>query len=222
MRKNKDEMLFLLPSLASGGAENFLTRLLIEMKKNGHVVNLFLIDGAVDNVGQDMLDKIEEKNINVSMPNSSLFLKNIIRLIYFIYKINPYFIMTTGYKADIYAIFSRLIMPFKNIKYISRLTSTKPAKEIRLRVISRLRYYFFHYIVACSKSIHDSLPKKYIKKTTIIANGINPSYSRRKNFKSELRSKHNLKKTDFIFINVGSFRSEIPGGGGGLEFSQKG
>lgn len=167
---NSLSVLHVLGALISGGAENLVVQLLMDLKQNGTEVSLFVYSSKIDKKGKSNLEKLKENGINVNFGSSTrLNFLTIIQYLKFVQKIKPAVIHYHLPKHDILHISSKYIFKYKSVRTIHNVKTTKI--EILLLKLSN-----YDHLIACSSSCYQVFEKKNIS-TILIRNGIKFNYS---------------------------------------------
>ena len=190
-------------SLALGGAEKALFNLCnTQLKHQIYIINL-----SSEQFFSRKLNEIGIEVYNCKLSNIFNFMKEFIKIIYLIYKINPKNIQTWMYHADFLSIPLKIFFPFKKFYWGLRNGSMKLNKKtvFIVNILSIFSYFVPHKIISCANSTTSMhISKGYCKKKMLtINNGIDTNiYFKNTKLRDDFRKKFFLKDNDLIICMV--------------------
>jgi len=171
---NSISVLHVLGALISGGAENLVVQLLIDLKQNGTQVSLFVYSSKMDKKGRGNLEKLKEYGINVYIGSSlKLNFLTIVQYLKFVQKVKPTVIHFHLPKHDLLHFSSKYIFKYKSVRTAHNVKTT----NIEIFLLKLLNY---DHLIACSPSVYKALEKKNMS-SILIQNGIKFDYPVKRN-----------------------------------------
>jgi hypothetical protein len=167
------QILHIITSLGLGGAEGVLYRIVINDKKNEHVIISLTGKGYYS----ELYKSLGIKTYCLEFNKNIIFFKNIVGLLRLIKQISPDIIQTWMYHANLISLFVPIVFRKKNIFWNLRATSeisfVNLKSSILAVVLSILSYFIPYKIICCSKSVKLNHKKLGFnsKKLVIINNG---------------------------------------------------
>ena len=171
------KVLIVLPALAGAGAEIFVSRLTMALSNQDVNVRLYLLSGCSDSTGDFLLSQLINKGVHVYV-NSNRNSKSIAGIVHFLFSVlkwKPSVIFSNLFISKLYALTSRFIFFYRDIKYIHRIENTVISKG-RNKTLLKIIDYFQDTTIVISPPVERSysnfIGKKGIDKIRLIPNGV--------------------------------------------------
>ncbi|PKM91396.1 hypothetical protein CVU82_02250 [Candidatus Falkowbacteria bacterium HGW-Falkowbacteria-1] len=193
MNNTKIKILYIIPSLSSGGAERFVLDLICNLDRNIFEPNLLMFNG-----GGFFLDDLKQSNIEYKILNKKykIDLLNFCRIYRYIKKNKPD-IVHTQLGGDVYGKIAAKLAGIKKIVSTEQNVNDNDNKLISF--LKKRTACFSNKVIAISEAVKSDVIKKYNisqDKVDLIYNGLNLS-----NFSNISKVKENGEK--IIFGSVG-------------------
>ena len=171
------KVLIVLPALAGAGAEIFVSRLTMALNDRDVDVRLYLLSGCSDSTGEKVLSQLISKGVYVYV-NSNQNSKSIAGIAHFLLSVlrwKPNVIFSNLFISKLYALITRLIFFYRDIKYVHRIENTVIYTG-RNRVLLKVIDYFQDTTIVISppvdRSYSNFIGKKSVDKIKLIPNGV--------------------------------------------------
>lgn len=204
------KILQIVPALAAGGAETFVAGLSMELKKQGHDVDVFLMAGALDERGEFLLDELNRSNIKVygAKKRSARSLLNLYKLIRIIFCGGYDIVHSHLYSAELLTVIAVIFNKIFGINPpIVRTIHNTNIYGRRSKAISDLLHKFFHFNYACGLKVKDSYDKIYGRdESYVIENGV---VARIVSSDGSIKVKNYVCDYGLKIVCIGAFRGDI-------------
>lgn len=206
------KIVFLLPSLAGGGAERVILTLANLFSENGYEVSIVLI---TDNISYD--DHVSSK-IKLVKFGSKRVITSFLKLRSFIIKEKPNIIFSTLAHLNIFILFLKLFLRQSSLKYVIRETNTlseinKSNNSFKIRVLHslvKLQYPKADLVICPSNGVASDLVQNFginEKKISVIYNPLDFNLiSKLSN--EPIRNLNFFNKNEKIIIGLGSLSKQ--------------
>lgn len=202
-------------SLSSGGAEVFACQLAVQLKRKGNKVYLITYAGIRDSKGEELHEYLINNHIKViHFKRKNNYFQKIISPIFKIKKelkiINPEIVHAHLQLSDIYVAIINLLS-FN--KYKIYRTVHNPRRTYKLpQFFDRLLYKYFDFNIACSDFVKQNYVDRNLRKSLIsIPNGIDiTNIDKVEKSKNELRNSLGINKDTVVFMHIGSMNLHPP------------
>lgn len=219
-------VLQVLPSLAAGGAEGFVTNLGVALSRLGVHVTFYLLGGARGGRGVALFQRLSEAGIEVKggkerYPGSAA---NVVQLAFLLRSWRPHIVQANLYPAEVAIAGARFLAPRKSC-YFRRLANTDFLGYRSVRVV-RLMDRFYPHVIACSQATADAyrafMNMKEKSRLTVIQNGgCLPKRPPTRQQKLEARRSLDIPEKAFVIAHIGCMSVGGRVKDGGVATSQK-
>jgi len=205
------KILHIIPSLCIGGAESFLTRLIISQSKLSDIEHVVL---TLFNRGELITALTNENVIVLTMDfkSNSEVLFGLFRLRFIISEIKPDIVQTWMYHSDLFGGIASLSLGIKNIIWSVRTTDISKGANRNTLVVRWLCSVLSHFIpkaIVCvgnrASALHRSIGYKS-EKLVVIPNGFDTSYFQSIGDRGRsLREELGFVEDEIVIISIGRF-----------------
>ncbi|MCF8095114.1 MAG: glycosyltransferase [Desulfobacteraceae bacterium] len=150
------KVLQVLPSLAAGGAESFVSNLSVYLRNLGIDLKFYILGGIRDERGAVLYERLTAAGIEVSGTKKRYpgALSNFFKLAFLLRSWQPDIVQANLYPAEVACAAARFLVPHRNICFIRRLASTDFV-GYRLSFVVRMMDRYYPHVIACSSAVPD-------------------------------------------------------------------
>jgi len=206
------KILQVLPALAAGGAEGFISNLSVHLAMQGVEVKFFLLAGVQDDRGKILLNRLSAKDIEIIgiEKRNVKSIKNVFKLRRLISDWKPDIVQVNLFPAQVITALAKILLPKKNSPiYSTRLANTVFANSKLRDLIFQKLDIMFDLRIACSGAVKNAFLKfmgdiENKNVVTIPNGGLLADEVRSVENQRLARKTLNLSLDGFVFAHIGS------------------
>lgn len=206
-------ILHIVPTLDSGGAETLVAYLAISQKELGHDVSVFLLAGIRSDRARFLLTKLENVGVNV-FGTSERNPRNM-QNIFYLSRLLRQKKFDVGnchlYAAEVVFCLASILLGKRYTRLACRTLHNADLYGTRSVLISDFLSFWFDLSIACGNAVEQAYKKTYKDKrsVTTIENGVlvpKLSLTEKQKIRHQYREMHKIGVNDFVVLSVGAFR----------------